>query len=118
MTCTSADISAVSAQIPTGAVSPYAIRYDVTSSDPEIDLSTIVSARFEVERQSGKHETWTALIDSGTQTAAYLRVYRTLEEDDIPKAELIKLYAVLVGPAAQEYFTPAKLIEVQDPFTV
>jgi len=115
VTCQSAGLSAVDETLPAGAVDPYAIRYDVTSSDPFIDLSTVVSAEFTVERQSGARETWAANVDSGSQTATFVRLIRLLQASDVPIPETIKIAPVMTGPGSVKFYAPGKTIEVQDP---
>ena len=117
MTCTSSEFATVDAEIPAGAVSPYAVRYDVTSEDPLIDLSLIVSAQFEIRRQSGERETWTAAIDGGSQSATFLRLQHLLQASDVPIAnESIRIFPILNGPLGEVYYAPARLIKVIDPF--
>lgn len=98
-----------------GAGAPYALRFDVTNDDPAISLLDVTSARFEVQRESGQRETWTAAIDPTGWSETFVRLLRELEATDVPRIETIRISPVLVT-AAGEFRAEPRILRVVSPF--
>lgn len=102
--------------IPAGAEAPSSIVYDVTSTDPGVDLSDVVSAVFRVKHGNGQREDLAATIDAGTQTANFLKLTRQLAATDFPEADFVTFFPLLTFSAAQEVAAPSRTIKVQSRF--
>jgi len=102
-------------QIFIGAGPPYVIKYDVTSSDPEVNLTEVTAVALEVLRESGQKETWTASIELSSVTSTFLRIIRVVDAADFPVKEQIWISPVLTLPSGTLRADP-KILEVVSPF--
>jgi hypothetical protein len=98
-----------------GAISPYVLRFDITSEDPEINLDLATSAKYEILRQNGVRETWTASIDPTDRTPTFIRIARPLEATDVPNIDEIMISPVLVTASGEIRAEPCSL-KVVSPF--
>jgi hypothetical protein len=101
--------SPADAAIHINAVSPYAFRYDVTSTDPtNFDLSTVSSAVFRVLRENGNQVTWTAALTD--QTTTTLRLTHVFAAGDVDQFETVTITPIMTAPAGDFFATPKRLL--------
>lgn len=107
--CTTAD-----ATIHQAAVAPYALRYDVTSTSGEFDLSTVTAGEFHILRGNGSEDTWSAGISN--QTATSLRLTHVFISTDVPDVETVVVEPHLTTPSGVLVCEP-KTLRVREKFT-
>lgn len=115
MSCSAASACNVSdAEIHRGAVAPYALRYTVTSTDPDFDLTTISSAVFSVRRENGDEDSWVASAQPGA-TATLAVLLHVFVAGDVPDCELLTLVPVMTTPGG-DFFADPKTLRVKPVF--
>lgn len=113
MTCSAVtQCGVVDATIHQDAVAPYALRYDVTSS--EFDLSAVTAGEFRVLRGNGGESVWAGGITNKTTTA--LRLSHVFVSGDVPDAETITVEPHLTTPSGVLVCEP-KTLRVRRKFT-
>lgn len=96
MTCAAVTTCSVAdATIHQGAEAPYALRYDATSS--EFDLNDVTAGEFHVLRENGGEDVWSAGISNQTSTS--LRLTHVFTADDVPDVEVIVVEPRLSTPS-------------------
>lgn len=98
-----------------GAATPYVLRFDITSNDPEIDLNTATSARFDILRRSGGTDSWPADIDPTGRNSTFIRIARPLTATDVPVNDEIRISPVLITATGEIRAEPCTL-RVVSPF--
>lgn len=100
-------------EIHQGAIAPYAFKYDVTSEDAvNFDLSTVTSATFEIVRENGNPDSWTAALSGATATA--LTLTHTFVAGDVDQLETLKITPVMVTPSGS-FFGQTRTLRVRPP---
>jgi hypothetical protein len=101
VTCESQIPATLTASIHAGAVSPYSVKYDVTTDDPDFDLTLVATARFDVLREgSGALASWSAVVSAKTTTS--LRLTHIFSSGDVPEADVLLLEPRLTLAAGGE----------------
>ncbi len=97
-----------------GALSPYALRYTVTSADAAFDLSTVTAARFEVLRPDGQTDTWSTLTLANA-SATSLDLVRTFVAGDVDIPGLYKIEPFMTVPSG-EFIAAVRVLKVRESF--
>ena len=101
------------AEIHQGAVAPYAFRYDVTSDDvANFDLSTVTSATFEIVRENGNPDSWTAALSLATTTT--LRLTHVFLAGDVDQLETLRITPLMQSPSGA-FFGNTRTLRVRPP---
>lgn len=96
------------------AVSPYALRYTVTSEDTAFDLTTVTAARFEVLRPDGSRDSWAGLALQNV-TAASLDLVRVFTATDVNLPGLYKIEPFMTVPGG-EFVVSVRVLKVRKEF--
>ena len=103
------DVSgAPASSIHVGATAPYAVKYDVTTDDPDFDLSTVTAARFDVLRGNGTTDVWACFLSN--QTATTLRMTHVFGPTDVPEPDTLTLEPRLTVPGGELVCQVARLV--------
>ncbi len=97
-----------------GAVSPYALRYTVTSADSAFDLLTVTAARFEVLRPDGSEDTWSGLLLQNP-LATSLDLVRVFTVTDLPIPGLYVIEPFMTVPGG-EFKAACRVLKVRANF--
>ena len=97
-----------------GALSPYALRYTVTSDDVGFDLSTVTAARFEVLRPDGSTDTWSTLLLQNP-SASSLDLVRVFTAGDVSIPGLYKIEPFMIVPGG-EFVAAVRVVKVREKF--
>ena len=96
------------AEIHQGALAPYAFRYDATSEDAaSFDLSTVTSASFEVTRENGNTDSWTAAVSN--QATTTLRLTHVFVAGDVDQLETLIVTPIMASPSGAFYAESRRL---------
>jgi hypothetical protein len=96
-------------------VSPYSLRYDVTSDNSVFDLATVSSAVFAVRRERSRVETsWSCTLSN--QTSTTLRLEHVFASGDVPEPDTITIEPRLTTPSGDLICQPAT-VTVRPRFT-
>lgn len=108
------NIRAPDDDIHVNAVSPYALRYTVTSEDVSFDLTTVTAARLEVLRPDGSRDTWTGLALENA-AAGSLDLVRVFSATDVNLPGLYKIEPFMTVPGG-EFIGAVRVLKVRAEF--
>jgi hypothetical protein len=114
MSCSALTIRSADDEIHLNALSPYSLRYTVTSNDADFDLSTVTAARFEVLRPDGSTDTWSSLLLEN-QSVTSVDLVRVFASGDVDIAGLYKLIPYLTVPGG-EFVAACRVLKVRELF--
>ena len=96
------------------ALSPYALRYTVTSDDAAFDLSTVSAATFEVKRPDGSITSWAGLALQNV-SAISIDLVRVFVSGDVDLPGLYAIEPRMTTPSG-EFIAAVKILKVRDAF--